>query len=263
MLRIVALVGALLVGTALVGCTVPTIVQTPARPSLSALISPTSVGTPLAGQVVGIDPGHNGRNYSDPAYINHQVWNGREEEACDTTGTATNAGYTEALFTFRVARFLAADLRREGAKVVMTRHSNGGVGPCIDRRAAIINAAHSDVAIDIHADGGPPSGRGFAILEPVKDSINHAIVKPSARFGRIVRREVLAMTRMPVSTYDGTNGITTRSDLAGLNLARQPKVLVECGNMRNAHDARMLTSTTFQQRIAAAFAAAIVDYLSR
>ena len=46
--------------------------------------------------MVGIDPGHNGGNFSDPDFINKPVWNGREEEACDTTGTETDGGYTEA-----------------------------------------------------------------------------------------------------------------------------------------------------------------------
>jgi N-acetylmuramoyl-L-alanine amidase len=227
------------------------------RPSPAA---PAPVGR-LAGRVIGIDPGHNGRNYTDPSYIDRQVWNGREDEDCDTTGTETDGGYTEARFNFRVATFLAADLRSQGARVVMTRHSNNGVGPCITRRAHIINAAHADVAIDIHADGGPASGRGFAILEPVPDRVNSAIVKPSASFGRIIKREILAMTHMPTSTYDGIGGITHRDDLAGLNLATQPKVLVEAGNMRNAQDARMLVSTVFQKRLAGAFAVAIVDYL--
>jgi N-acetylmuramoyl-L-alanine amidase len=69
------------------------------------------------------------------------------------------------------------------------------------------------------------------------------------------------MTGMPTSTYDGDHGITHRDDLAGLNLATQPKVLVECGNMRNARDARKLVSTHFQRRLAAAFTAAVVRYL--
>lgn len=215
----------------------------------------------LAGVVVGIDPGHNGRNYTDPAYINHAVWNGREQEACDTTGTETNAGYPEPRFTFRVARLLAADLRRLGAEVVMTRHDNHGVGPCIDRRARILNRAHSTVALDLHADGGPASGRGFAILEPVKSKVNRRIVGASAVLGRVVRHKLLTMTGMPTSTYDGHRGIAHRDDLAGLNLATQPKVLVECGNMRNARDARKLVSTHFQRRLAAAFTAAVIRYL--
>src|ERR1700679_1065155 len=73
---------------------------------------------PRAGKGVGIDPGHNGRNYTGPGYIDHLIWNGREEEACDTTGTETATGYTEAQFNFNVAEDLAGDLRAEGAKVV-------------------------------------------------------------------------------------------------------------------------------------------------
>ena len=65
-----------------------------------------SQAKPLAGKVIGIDPGHNGRNGSDPAYINHLIWNGREWETCDTTGTQTNGGYTEARFNFNVATYL-------------------------------------------------------------------------------------------------------------------------------------------------------------
>ncbi|HEX3736693.1 MAG TPA: hypothetical protein VHV53_04055, partial [Solirubrobacterales bacterium] len=71
-------------------------------------------GHPLAGKVVGIDPGHNGGNFSDPSFIDKPVWNGRETESCDTTGTETDGGYTEARFNFDVATYLRTDLRREG-----------------------------------------------------------------------------------------------------------------------------------------------------
>jgi N-acetylmuramoyl-L-alanine amidase len=218
---------------------------------------------PLAGQIIGIDPGHNGRNYADPSYINHLIWNGREWETCDTTGTETNGGYTEPRFTWRVARFLRADLRRAGARVVMTRKNNRGVGPCVNRRARIINRGHADVAIDIHGDGGPASGRGFAILEPVSDGPNNKVITSSERFGRDVRRAFLRRTSMPESTYDGVHGIAHRDDLAGLNLTRVPKVLIECGNMRNSTDARLLTSGRFQRRIARALKSAIVRFLRK
>src|ERR1700761_2526534 len=152
----------------------------------------------LAGKVVGIDPGHNGRNYADPSFINRLIWNGRESETCDTTGTETDDGYTEARFNFNVARYLTRDLRAEGAKVVLTRTSNDGVGPCVTTRAQILNRAHSNVAIDIHADGGPPGGRGFAILEPVADGPNNRVIGASKRFGADPRRIYPADTGMPV-----------------------------------------------------------------
>ncbi len=109
-----------------------------------------------------IDPGHNGGNAAHTAEINRQVdAGGGRRKACDTTGTATNDGrLSEHAFTFDVAQRLRRQLEAEGVRVVMTRATDTGVGPCIDRRAAIGNAADSDAAISIHADGGPASGRG-------------------------------------------------------------------------------------------------------
>jgi N-acetylmuramoyl-L-alanine amidase len=225
--------------------------------------STTPLGRPLTGKVVGIDPGHNGRNWSDPAYLNRQIWNGREYENCDTTGTQTNGGYPEARFTWKVAGYLARDLRAEGARVVLTRRSNDGVGPCVNTRSRLINRAHANVAIDIHGDGGPPGGRGFAILEPVADGPNDRVIASSARFARELRAHFSAATRMPVSNYDGVDGLQHRNDLAGLNLTRVPKVLIECGNMRNATDAARMVSAGFQRRAAAAMAAAIGQFLTR
>jgi N-acetylmuramoyl-L-alanine amidase len=222
----------------------------------------SAAGRPLAGKTIGIDPGHNGRNKDDPTYINHQIWNGREWEACDTTGTETDGGYTEARFNFNVATYLRADLRKLGARVVFTRQNNNGVGPCVNRRARILNRAHSNVAIDIHADGGPASGRGFTVLEPVADGPNNHAIKSSIRFGGNVRSALLKYTRMPESDYYGHDGVILRNDLAGLNLATQPKILIETGNMRNATDARLLVTTWFQKRLALALTHAILRFLT-
>ena len=230
--------------------------------SLSS-ISPNKPAGPLAGMVVGIDPGHNGANGTHPSYINRLIWNGRERETCDTTGTQTDGAYTEAQFNFRVAMFLRIDLLRDGAQAAMTRTNNRGVGPCVTRRAQILNRSHANVAVDIHADGGPPSGRGFAVLEPVADGPNDRVIAASAAFGRDVRWAFLRYTKIPLSTYDGSDGISYRDDLAGLNLTSVPKILIECGNMRNATDAALLVSAAFQQRIARALEAAIIRFLGK
>jgi N-acetylmuramoyl-L-alanine amidase len=223
--------------------------------------APAATSLPLAGEVVGIDPGHNGHNYTDPGYIGRQIWNGREYEDCDTTGTETDGGYTEAQFNFNVAEYLAADLRAEGAKVVLTRNSNDGVGPCVTTRSQIIDRAHANVAIDIHADGGPPGGRGFAVLEPVADGINDRVIAASKAFGHEVIERFRAVAGMPVSDYDGTDGVSDRDNLAGLNLTTVPKVLIECGNMRNSTDAALLVRPSFQRLAARALAEAIRSYL--
>jgi N-acetylmuramoyl-L-alanine amidase len=228
----------------------------------TAPVTARPAALPLAGKVVGIDPGHNGANGRDPTRLNRKVWNGREWEGCDTTGTQTDSGYTEARYNWNVARYLQADLRRLGAKVVPTRHSNDGFGPCVNTRARIIDRAHANVAVDIHADGGPATGRGFAILEPVADGVNRRVIAGSDRFARILRSRFLPVTKMPESTYDGSHGLQPRDDLAGLNLTTVPKVLIECGNMRNATDARRLISVGFQRQAAEAMTQAIERYLA-
>jgi N-acetylmuramoyl-L-alanine amidase len=234
-----------------------------ASPTASAAPPESSAALPLAGRVVGIDPGHNGGNFGDPGYINQLIWNGRQQETCDTCGTQTAGGYTEAQFNFNVARHLHSDLVSRGATVVVTRRSNDGVGPCVNHRAQIINAAHAEVAIDIHADGGPTWGRGFTVLEPVADGPNNSVIGSSVQFGANVRAALLEYTAMPESDYYGHDGVIFRNDLAGLNLTTVPKVLIECGNMPNPTDAALLVTSSFQRDLAHALAEAIATFLVR
>jgi N-acetylmuramoyl-L-alanine amidase len=226
------------------------------------LFRPNRAGI-LSGKVVAVDPGHNGGNFAAASVIGKLIWNGRETEACDTTGAQTDGGYTEAQFNWNVAVYLTADLRAEGATVALTRTSNTGVGPCVTERAAIGNHVHADAAISIHADGGPPGGRGFAILEPVADGRNDAIIGPSVSLGADLRSAFASGTGEPFSSYDGTGGIQPRDDLAGINLSTVPKVFVECANMRNATDAALVTSLRWQASAARAIAAGLTAFLTR
>jgi len=223
--------------------------------------SSTTSTLPLAGMTIGVDPGHNGLNYENPQIIGAQVWNGREYEDCNTTGTETDSGFTEAQFNWNVGQYLTTDLQAAGAKVVLTRSSNDGVGPCVNVRAQILNT--TDLGIAIHADGGPPTGRGFAVLEPVADGTNNSVIGPSAAFATDVRNTFAAVTGMPTSTYDGVDGVQPRDDLAGENLTTVPYVLIECGNMRNATDAALLVTTAFQQQAASALEQAIAAYVAQ
>jgi N-acetylmuramoyl-L-alanine amidase len=217
---------------------------------------------PLRGKVIAIDPGHNGANWSHPQVINRLVNVITETKPCDTTGTQTDAGYAEHAFTFNVAKRLARLLRREGATVVLTRHNDQGVGPCVTHRAAIGNRAHADAAISIHADGGPPGGVGFDVIEPgLVPGHTGPIVKPSALLGRDIRAAYHRITHEPFATYVGHDGLDVRTDLGGLNLSTVPKVFIECGNMRNASDAAKLSRAAFRQRIAVALAAGFTRFL--
>jgi len=226
--------------------------------------APAAAGTSLRGKVVVIDPGHNGGNSRHTSQIARKVEIGNGSKACDTTGTETNAGYAESAFTFDVSTRLAALLRAQGATVVLTRADDRGVGPCINQRAAVGNEAHADAAISIHGDGAAAAGHGFHVIVPHGIGSNDAIVAPSRRLGTQVRDAFRAGTGEGLSTYTGTRtgGLVSRDDLGGLNLSQVPKVFIECGNMRNAVDARQMTTAAWRQRAAAALAVGITRFLA-
>jgi N-acetylmuramoyl-L-alanine amidase len=218
----------------------------------------------LAGRVIAVDPGHDGGNGSHPDLINRPVPAGGFSKACDTAGTATLSGYTEAAFNFDVALRLTRILRGEGARVVLTRRSDTGVGPCVNERAAIGNRAHADAAISIHADSFAPSGHGFHVIEPGPvPGFNEAIVAPSARLGLTLRDEMAQLSGLTPSNYLGHDGIDVRTDLGGLNLSRVPKVFLESGNMQNPHDAALQTDPAWRERLAHVIADALTRYLEQ
>lgn len=228
---------------------------------LTAAAAAATIAGPLSGVVVNVDPGHNPGNARNATAINRIVERGPIRKACDTTGTATNGGYPEWRVTGQLATRLARRLRAQGATVTFTR-ANGrpAWGPCVTRRADIGNRA--DVSISIHADGAPASVRGFHVIRPgFVRGWTGDIYRPSNALAIQVRNGLRGLRGgIPASTYAGSRGIDVRTDLGGLTLSDVPKVMVEHGNMRNAADARILTTPAQQERIARALAAAVVRW---
>src|SRR5262245_21907812 len=90
----------------------------PPTPKTTAALSPAPTAVRHSITVV-IDPGHNGGNASHTREINRLVDAVTLRKPCDTTGTATNAGYSESAFNFDVARRVAALLRARSVRVVL------------------------------------------------------------------------------------------------------------------------------------------------
>ena len=211
----------------------------------------------LAGMTVVLDPGHNGVADSS---ISRQVPNGRGgTKACNTSGTSTNDGYPEHSFNWDVALHIRDALNQLGVQTALTRDSDNGVGPCVDQRAALANAAKPDAIISIHADGGPASGSGFHVnysSPPVTD----VQAGPTVQLATTMR-DALVASGLHESNYIGAQGLYGRPDLAGLNLAQFPAVLVELGNMKNAADAAQIESPDGRAKYAMAVTDGITTYL--
>jgi N-acetylmuramoyl-L-alanine amidase len=217
----------------------------------------------LTGKVVVLDPGHDGGNETHPAEINQLVPQGfGQYKACDTTGTNGDDGYPEHLFAFQVAQLVKADLQQRGVRVILTRNDDSGVGPCVNLRAAIGNNAHAAAAVSIHADGGPAGGRGYQLLESMQSVGGSGIVSSSHRLAVALHASFDSESGLVPSTYVGADGYEPRDDMAGLNLSTVPKILVECGNMRNAHDLALEESATGREHMAQAIADGIVAFLN-
>ncbi|WP_166824203.1 N-acetylmuramoyl-L-alanine amidase [Brevibacterium limosum] len=211
----------------------------------------------LKGKVIAIDPGHNGGNAQHPEEINRQVPDGRGgTKACNTTGTSTNSDYPEADFTWAVAQKLNTSLTDAGAEVVLSRKDNEGVGPCVDERGTFADDA--DLLVSIHANGSESSSvKGFHIIaaDPGEDEkTEKASVDLAKSVGSSMGEEFT-----PNSAY-GKDAISRRPDLAGLNNASVPAVIVECGEMRNPSEAKIMESKSGQRKYADALFDGIVDW---
>ncbi|GAB3006760.1 N-acetylmuramoyl-L-alanine amidase [Streptomyces pseudoechinosporeus] len=237
------------------------------EPGKSASPSGSSAASgPLKGKVVVIDPGHNPGNFRHTAEINRQVDIGTNSKECDTTGTSTNDGYTEARFTLDLSHRVRTLLEKQGATVKFTQDGDRAWGPCIDERARIGNKAKADAVVSIHADGSGAGNRGFHVILPGAvnegDADTRPIVAPSRELGERIAGNFVSATGSAPSNYigDGT-GLDVRTDLGGLNLSTVPKVFVECGNMRDSKDAALLTSGAWRQKAAHGISAGIVSFL--
>ncbi|MVO84068.1 N-acetylmuramoyl-L-alanine amidase [Streptomyces sp. p1417] len=221
---------------------------------------------PLKGKVVVIDPGHNPGNFQHTAEINRQVDIGTNSKECDTTGTSTNRGYTEARFTLDLAHRLRDELLRQGATVRLTHDADRPWGPCVDERARIGNDARADAVVSLHADGSAVGNRGFHVILPARvrggGADTTAVVAPSRDLGERIAGRFLSATGSAPSNYvgDGT-GLDTRSDLGGLNLSKVPKVFIECGNMRDPKDEALLTDGGWRRKASLGIADGISDFL--
>ncbi len=224
-----------------------------------------AASAPLAGTTIVIDPGHQLGNHNFPAQISRLVSAGGFSKPCNATGTATTGGYPEATFVWDVSRKLRSSLESLGATVVMTRTSNrqDRWGPCVDVRGRAGNRIDADLKVSVHGDGSYTAGaRGFHVIAPAdRAPWTSDIHKPSLRLARDVRAGMLAADFQVANYIAGGDGLDVRSDLGTLNLSDVPTVMVELGNMRNARDARRMTSHRGRTTYARALADAVRTYL--
>lgn len=218
---------------------------------------------PLDGIVIALDPGHNGGNAAHATEIARKVWIGNGWKPCNKVGTSTGTGYAEHRFNLVVAKAVRTRLEALGATVFMTRTTNDGWGPCVDKRGKFGREVGAALLLSIHADGASSAYKGFFVMKPgLVEGFTDDIVGASATLATAMRRGMLD-AGLPVANYYATRGVKTRTDLGTLNWSDVPAVVVECGNMKNRADAARMTSARGRATYAAGLVAGIRRYLGR
>ncbi|MCF8551825.1 MAG: N-acetylmuramoyl-L-alanine amidase [Candidatus Nanopelagicales bacterium] len=234
--------------------------------ALLAVMSPVQATDVLDGRVILLDPGHQLGN-SNPKFSTNMAqkkFNGTSVKGCNTTGTATNSGYPEATFNWKVAQNLKSLLEARGAQVYLTRdiNSRNAWGPCVWDRAKQANRIGADVMINIHADGASSRSKGFFVIAPgLVRGWTEDVVAPGRKLAKSM---ISGMTKAgaPPANYI-SNQLMISTNTTGLNFSNVPSVTVELGNMRNKSDARRMQSSKGQRLYADWLLAGIETYFSR
>ncbi|MFV0425787.1 MAG: N-acetylmuramoyl-L-alanine amidase [Beutenbergiaceae bacterium] len=218
------------------------------------------VSRPLNGWTIAVDPGHNGGNAAS-SLSSQLVSDGRGNlKPCNSAGTTSVDGYPEHRFNFEVAQQLRDRLEAYGATVVLTREDDGAVGPCVDIRGRFPEDVDADLMISIHANGSTDSSASgfFAIVSD--PAISPSQGEPSLELAASLIDSLTAQGIAPSNTVP--EALMYREDLATLNFARRPAVLLELGEMRNPEDAVFMQSVEGQRQYVIAITSGVVEWAS-
>ncbi len=225
-----------------------------AQPSVPP-VQPVSnaTGTPLAGIIIGIDPGHQAHANSDQEPVAPGSSDTKKKVSSGTQGRYTKvAEYKVNLQVGLKLKKLLTDL---GATVVMTRESHD-VDISNKERAEMMNNAGAALVIRIHCNGNNDNSvHGAFVLVPSNDctaSINDA----SKKAGRCIIDAFCAIT--------GAKNLelSARSDQTGFNWSTVPVCNIEMGHMTNKEEDNLLVSDDYQNLCAQGIANGIADYFS-
>lgn len=126
---------------------------------------------------------------------------------------------------------------------VLTRNSD--VDFDLDRRVDFINQHHDAVVVSIHFNHGPSRLAGPEVFYWRVDSYTLA-------------KRIMSRLQAAIPHAHGNRGLVRRR----LRLTRNPQlpcVLVECGYLSNASEARSIMNSDYRAKLARAIAAAILD----
>ena len=182
--------------------------------------------------VVMIDPGHGGLD----------------------GGTVGN-GLLEKDWTLKIGVALAAELRRRGHAVALTREADDTL-PLMDR-PAVVNAAPRVALLSIHFNAGTADATGVEtwyswpkkpeIMARLHDAAGVPVAGVVPDDGQ--RLAMAIQAAVPTATGARDRGIRNREDLAMTSRTVCPAVLIECGFLSNTVESRKIQEAGYRKKM--------------
>lgn len=212
-------------------------------------LEPLLLGSPPAfgNRVIVIDPGHGGVNVGT-----HSVLDGRFEKE----------------FTLDWAKRLAPLLATNGWQVFLTRTSD--VDVALSNRVAFAEAHQADLFISLHFNSGAPDEKPAGLetycLTPagMPSSLtrgwpdtwsqwfpNNAYDAQNLQLAFRLQQAILRATGLE------DRGVNRARFIGVLHKQHRPAVLIEAGYLSNPHEAKLIESPAFRQKLAQAVADAL------
>ena len=199
---------------------------------------------PLAGVLIGIDPGHqlHANSELEPMAPGSSVMN--KKVTGGTTGRWTKV--PEYVVVLQVGLKLKAELEALGAVVIMTRTTHD-VNISNEERARKMNKAGVDCWLRIHADGSEdPAVHGVSILVPSEGTMNTSDASVQQRSAQLADTLLDSVIK---STGAYSRGLKYRTDQTGFCWSSVPVCNIEMGYMTNESEDKLLVTDAYQNKI--------------
>ena len=221
-------------------------------------ISQGGGGLPLAGRVIGLDPGHQRNDNKDLEPVSPNSTETKKKVSSGTYGRFT--GVREYIIVLDVGLKLKTRLEALGATVVMTRTTHD-VNISNAERAKMMNEAKVDCWLRIHADGNnDPSVYGMSMLVPAVGCMNTSdanVQKVSEAIGKV-------LLDCAASEAGAKNlGLKPRTDQTGFNWSSVPVCNIEMGYMTNEKEDRKLVTDEYQNLIVEGLVKGFIQYFAK
>lgn len=165
-------------------------------------------------------------------------------------------GSKESVINLRITKTLKEYLNTLGLNVVLTRYDEHGLYDSnvdnyklsdMENRLKIINDANADMIISIHQNSySDSSQKGAQVFFQEDDEV-------SKNFADRVQNQLIK--QLPNARKESIKG-----DYYLLKESNLPAIIVECGYLTNAEEEKLLTSDSYQQKVAYSIMCGVVSY---